>query len=365
MTQGFGRLVLIAAGLVLVGPRPAWVAEWDKIVQAARREGVVSVIGPQGNETREALSVGFQKKYPGIRVEVNTMAGNQIAPRMLTEIRARKYTTDVVVTGTTTAIESLLPANSIVPLQPFLVGPNSGDPSVWRGKKYNFSDSTGQYNLVFSAYAKAPFIYNPNLVKVAEIKSWKDLLDPKWKGKMAMRDPTGAGGGLGNATLWYTNSELGKDFIQKFFAQQEVIISRDDRQMLDFVAQGKYHLAIGPSDVLTNELIGRGLPLKHAHSLSLKEGTYITAGNGSFVVPRDVPHPNAARLYLDYLMSKEGQLEWSKAAGFASLRRDVPRDHVLELLIPREDVDYPELSSERYVKMRDEVVAFIRPLLRR
>jgi ABC-type Fe3+ transport system substrate-binding protein len=112
-------------------------------------------------------------------------------------------------------------------------------------------------------------------------------------------------------------------------------------------------------------MIGRGLPLKHMHSTALREGTYITAGNGSLVVVRAAPHPNAARVYLDYLLSREGQLEWSKAAGFASLRRDVPRDHVLELLVPRDEVDYPELSSERYVKMRDEVVAFIRPLLRR
>jgi len=365
MRRGFGRLILTAAVFVGIGSGPSWAAEWDKVLEAAKREGKVAVIGPQGTETNDALSLGFQKKYPGIRVDVNSMAGNQIAPKLLNELRAAKYTTDLIVTGTTTAIESLLPANAVAPLPPYLVGPNSRDPSVWRGKKFNFADGAGQYNLVMSAYIKAPFIYNPKLVDPREIKSWKDLLNPKWKGKIVLRDPLSAGGGLASATFWYTHKALGKDFVQKLFAQQDIVIGRDDRQILDFVAQGKYPIAIGPSDVLTNELIGRGLSLKHLDSGALQEGTYMTAGNGSIVAVRDAPHPNALKVYLDYLFSKEGQLEWSKAAGFASLRRDVPHDHVLDLLVPKEGVDYPDMSTELYVKLRMELVVFIKPLLRR
>lgn len=365
MRRGLRSLIWTAGVLVFLSARVAWPAEWEQALEAGKREGRVVVIGPQGTETRDALSVGFQKKYPAIQVEVNGMAGNQIAPKLLNELRARKYTTDVVVTGTTTAIVSLLPGNAITPLQPFLLGPNSSDPSVWRGGKRNFSDRGGQYNLIMSAYIKAPFIYNPKLVNVAEFKSWKDLLNPKWKGKIVLRDPTSAGGGLGTATFWYTNKSLGRDFIHRLLSQQELVVARDDRQMLDFVAQGKYPLTIGPSDVLTNELIGRGLPLKHLDSAALQEGAYMTAGNGSVVVVQNAPHPNALKVYLDYLFSKEGQLEWSKAAGFASLRRDVPRDHVLQLLVPKEGVEYSDMSSEPYVKLRDEVVAFIRPLLRR
>jgi hypothetical protein len=112
-------------------------------------------------------------------------------------------------------------------------------------------------------------------------------------------------------------------------------------------------------------LIGRGLSLKHLDSAALQEVTYMTAGNGSVVAVRDAPHPNALKVYIDYLFSREGQLEWSKAAGFASLRRDVPRDHVLDILVPKEGVDYPDMSTEQYVKLRMELVNFIKPLLRR
>ncbi len=365
MRRGLGRLILAAGVFVWIGGGSSWAAEWDNVLEAAKKERSVSVIGPQGNETRDALTIGFQKKYPGIQVEVNSMAGNQIAPKLLNELAAGRNTTDLVVTGTTTAIESLLPANALAPVPPFLVGPNSRDPSQWRGGKFNFADGAGQYNFIMSAYVKAPFIYNPTLVDVREIKSWKDLLNPKWKGKIVLRDPFSAGGGLASATFWYTHKALGKEYIQKLFAQQDIIIARDDRQMLDFVAQGKYPIAVGPSDVLTNELIGRGLSLKHLDSAHLQEGTYMTAGNGSIVVVRNTPHPNALKLYIDYLLSRDGQLEWSKAAGFASLRRGVPNDHVLDILVPKEGADYPDMSSEKYVKLRMELVDFLKPILKR
>jgi iron(III) transport system substrate-binding protein len=145
--------------------------------------------------------------------------------------------------------------------------------------------------------------------------------------------------------------------------QQSVVITRDDRQILDFVARGKYPLAIGPGDVQTNELINKGLPLRFMRPDSLAEGTYMTSGNGSFTVVRAGPNPNATKVYIDYLLSREGQLEWSKASGFASLRRDVPRDHVPDVWLPRDGVEYAQLSSEPYVKLREEVAAFLKPLM--
>jgi iron(III) transport system substrate-binding protein len=337
---------------------------WEQIVTAAKKEGAVTVIGPQGNETRDALTQGFQKKYPEIKVELTSMAGNQIGPKLLNELAAGRFTNDVVITGSTTALETLVPGKAAAPIKTALVGPNTRDAGKWRGGKLKFSDEAQTYNLVFSSYVKAPFIYNSTLVSANDFKSWKDLLDPKWHGKFALKDPASAGGGLGNSTLWYTHEGLGKDFMRKLFTQKDVVMPRDDRQLLDFAARGKYPIAIGPSDVLTNEFIARGLPLKHLHPETLKEGTYITAGNGTLVVLRNAPHPNALRVYVDYLLSPEGQLEWSKAARFASLRRDVPKDHVQEILVPKEGMPYPDISTEKYVRLREEIVEFIKTIMR-
>jgi len=353
-----------ALGALLVWTPARADTEWDKIVAAAKKEGMVSVIGPQGTETKDALMQGFSRKYPEIRVEFNGMSGSAVTAKVLTEQGARKFLADMAVTGTTTGITGLMPGGGVDPIRAYLVGPNSGDPSVWIGKNYNFADDTGKYVVIMSAYVKAPFIYNTKEVSADEIDSWNDLLDPKWKNRIALRDPTRPGGGLGNATLWYITPSLGKEFIRKLF-DQDPILSGNDRQILDFVAKGKAPIGIGPSDVLTNELIGRGLPLKHFDPVRIKEGTYITAGNGAVVVLRNPPHPNALKVYLDYLFSAEGQLEWSKGAGFASMRRDVPHDHVLDLLVPKEGMTHPQLSEEKYVTLRDEVVGFLRTLMRR
>jgi iron(III) transport system substrate-binding protein len=358
-------IAIVVGSLAPAVARAQSAQSWEQTLAAAKKEGVVTVIGPQGSETRDALTLAFQKKYPDIRVELQSMAGNQIGPKLLNELAAGRNSTDVLITGTTTALETLLPAKALVAVKPWLSGPNTQDPSKWRGGKLTFSDEAQNYNLVFSAYVKAPFIYNSNLVSGADFKSWKDLLEPKWQGKIALKDPIGAGGGLGNATLWYSHEGLGKDFMRKVFALKDLVMPRDDRQMLDFAARGKYPIAIGPSDVLTNEFIARGLPLRHLKPETLKEGTYITAGNGSLAIPRSAPHPNALRVYVDFLLSPEGQLEWSKAARFASLRRDVPKDHVQDILVPKEGMSYPDISTEKYVRLREEIVEFIKTIMPR
>ena len=359
-------LIAVSLGSLVSAAAMAQSAQsWEQILAAAKKEGTVSVIGPQGSETRDALTLAFQKKYPDIRVELQSMAGTQIGPKLLNELAAGRNSTDLLITGTTTALETLLPAKALVAVKPWLSGPNTQDPSKWRGGKLTFSDEAQSYNLVFSAYVKAPFIYNSQLISGADFKSWKDLLEPKWQGKIALKDPVGAGGGLGNSTLWYSHEGLGKDFMRKMFAVKDLVMPRDDRQMLDFAARGKYPIAIGPSDVLTNEFIARGLPLKHLRPETLKEGTYITAGNGSLAIPRSAPHPNALRVYLDFFLSPEGQLEWSKAAGFASLRRDVPKDHVQDILVPKDGMPYPDISNEKYVRLREEIVEFIKTIMPR
>jgi iron(III) transport system substrate-binding protein len=342
----------------------AWQSEWNDIVETAKREGSVVVVGPQGNETREALTVGFQKKYPAIKVEHSSTAGAQLPPKLLAEQKAERYNVDLLVQGTTTVITGLMPVKAVIPIQPYLGGPNSRDSSAWFNKRFSFADEAAQYNLVMSVYILPPYVFNPTLVDAKEINAWNDLLAPRWKGKLVMRDPRLAGGGLAIATLWYANPKLGKEFIEKIFTAQELALSRDDRQLLDFVGQGKYPIAIGPSEVLAKEWIGKGLPVRQMNPEALQEGALTTAGNGALSIPKNPPHPNALKVYLDYLLSKEGQTEWSKAIGFASLRQDVPRDHLAKFLIPKEGVQYLESHLERYVNLRTEVSTFVSTIVR-
>ena len=247
------------------------------------------------------------------------------------------------------------------PMTPYLTGPSVRDPSVWRGGKLDFADGAGQYTLVFSDYVKPPFLYNPNLVSPTDFTSYRDLLDPKWKGKIVMRDPRLSGGGLAAITFMYATESLGKDYLRQLFTQ-DVVISNDDRQIIDWVARGQYPIAIGVSDTLANEFIERGLSVRHMDTARMREGSYI-AGNGAVSVVRNAPHPNAVAVYLDYLLSRDGQLAWSKAAGTASHRRDVPTDNVPEVMVPKEGVTYQVDHAEQYVKMRGEVLEFLRTVM--
>ncbi len=340
-------------------------AEWATVVAAAKREGKVVIIGPEGNETRNALVDGFQRKYPEIQVEHSGLPPAQMPPKLLAEQKAKLYSVDLLVQGSGPVINGLLSVKAIIPIKPFLVGPNIADASVWLNKKFSFADEAGQYNLVMSVYIMPPFIYNTTMVSAKEITAWKDLLAPKWKGKLAVLDPRLAGGGLANATFWYASPKLGKEFIQKLFSSQEIAVSRDSRQLLDFVGQRKYAISIGPSEVMAKEWIAKGVPLRQFNPEALQEGAVTTAGNGALAVPLNPPHPNALKVYIDYLLSKQGQTEWSKAIGFASLRQDVPRDHVEEHLIPKEGVQYFDSHLERYLNLRAEVVNFLNTVIGR
>ena len=158
---------------------------------------------------------------------------------------------------------------------------------------------------------------------------------------------------------------LGKSFIKQLFTTQDIFMSNEERQIVDFVARGRYPIAIGPSGTLTFQLKAQGLPVELFGSAGLQEGGFVTASNGTISVVKNTPHSSAAKLYLNYLLSNEGQVTWSKASGLASLRRDVPRDHIPEILLPQEGISYQETYREKYVLMRREIVDFINTALQR
>ncbi len=358
--------------LAAAAPAPAASdTDWSKTVAAAKKEGKVVIIGPTGADVRDAHTIGFQKKYPDIQVDFSGMSGSQVAPKLLAELKANQFLTDIVVAGTTTALLSLVPAKAVVPLQPYLATPETRDTSKWKDGKLHFSDSTGKYNMFFGSRVQIAFIYNteltPPAIMKAKIKTWKDLLNPEWKGKIAMLDPRQAGTGLDLSTYWYTNEKLGlgKDFMRKLFTTQDIFFSKQEQQILDFVARGRYLIAIGPSGTSAFQLISKGLPLALFGSGALQGGGYVTASNATISVVRNAPHQNAIKVFLNYLLSQEGQTTWSKASGLASLRTDVAKDHIPEILVPEEGVKYQENQLEKYQMMRDEIVDFINTVIGR
>lgn len=345
--------------------KPSWQEEWERLQAAAKKEGRVVVWGPPGAEARQALTSGFQKAFPAIEVEYTGASGSKVAPRLLAERKAGQYLVDIHIGGTTTMLESLLPAGALDPIRPALIRPDAIDPNKWWQGRLDFSDQAAKYNLVFSTNVKTPAAINPRIVKKESLRSYWDLIGAKWQGRIGMRDPMTAGPGLATATFWYAQPSLGKEFIRNFFMQQKITLSRDDRQLLEWVARGDYLVAVAPSELHATGLKSKGLPIELVRAEQLKESSYLTAGFGSVVLVNQAPHPNAARLYLNWLLSREGQTEWSRVSGYVSRRLDVPRDHLDPALIPQEGVTYQPNYKEEYVRLREEILALLEGILNR
>jgi iron(III) transport system substrate-binding protein len=339
-------------------------AEWEQVVAAAKREGKISIRGGAGTAVRDSLTEGFSRKYPEIEVDYIGGEANQIAPRLLQEQAAGLYVVDLLVSGSTSVLGNYVPAGIVVPIRPFLVGPNSSDESQWLGGRFPFADDAAIYNLVGLAYVKAPFIFNPTLVSEDGFSSYRDLLDPKWRGKISMLQPGVSGPAVTQATFWYLTPTLGKEFITELFTNQNLTFSQNSDQLVDWAARGQYPISIAPGDLQVENAMDKGLPIKYMPGPAMREGTYLTSGNSTLAVLRGHPHPNALKVYLDWLLSRDGLWEWSKGSGSVSLRRDVPNDHVLDFKVPKEGVQYPASHSETYVRMAPEVGEFLRSLIR-
>jgi iron(III) transport system substrate-binding protein len=358
-------LFFLSFGVALAQPsRSGWQSEWEQVLTAARKEARVVVMGPPGADARQALTTAFQKSFPGIEVEYNGAPGAKTAPRILAERNAGQYLVDIHVGGTTTMLESLLPSGVLDPIRPTLILPDVVDPNKWWQGRLDFSDREGRYNLVFSTNVKTPIAINPQNVKKETLRSYWDFLDPKWQGKIVMRDPTGAGPGLATATFWYADPRLGKEFMRKFFAAK-VVLSHDDRQMLEWLARGQYLIVVAPSELHATGLKAKGLPVDLVRAEQFKESSYLTAGFGSVALINRAPHPNAARMYLNWLLTKDAQTDWSKSSGYLSRRLDVARDHIEPALVPQDGTSYQPNYKEDYVRLREEVTTFLDSVLKK
>ncbi|HEV8724742.1 MAG TPA: extracellular solute-binding protein [Candidatus Binatia bacterium] len=314
---------MITVCLLAVGER-SFAQEWDKVLAAAKKEGKVAVIGPVGADRRDVLVEPFQKKY-GITVEYFADRGSGIGPRLSAERAAGQYLWDVAITGTTTGLLVLLPPGMLDPLEPALLLPDVKDPRNWRGGALEFSDA-GKRFLVMTPSQRGTLFVNPKVTKPQEIKSYKDLLNPKWRKKIVMDDPTRAGPGQATFTFFYLHPELGPNFIRAL-AKQEPAILRDYTQEIDGIAREKYSVLIGVSDIVAEERMKDGLPIAILDPRQIKEGSDISPGSGGLGFFNRAPHQNAAKVYINWLLSKEGQEGFAKVNGYISARLDVPTDH--------------------------------------
>jgi iron(III) transport system substrate-binding protein len=208
--------------------------------------------------------------------------------------------------------------------------------------------------------------YNTNLVNPDEIKSLWDLLDPKWKGKIVSRDPAAAGTG-GNTAYFYFTPSLGKDFLLRLFTEQDVTIQDDARTAAEWLALGKYSIYMLASGSDVHDEAAQGLPVKDMYG-PFKEGGRITAGGASSIsLINKAAHPNAAKLFINWWLSKDGQVVAQKTNPLdQSLRMDIPNDDVTPEARRDPTIEYSFLDAQpEVVANEDQMLAFMKQVLGR
>jgi iron(III) transport system substrate-binding protein len=309
--------ILFAGGNLLAAesrvPSPQ---EWDKTLQAASKEGKVVAGIPASAELRKSIDEAFKARFPAIELELTTSRGPTNASKIASEHAAGMRYFDLLISGTSTPF-TLLNAGILEPVEPLLVLSEIKDPKRWFGG-HIWLDNSKRFIYSFQAYQSQNLWYNSTLMKADEIRSYDDLLHPKWKGKIGLLDPRTAGGGT--ATWAFFLKIKGEEFLKKL-AAQEIFLSRDQRQLGDSLAKGKVNLTIGLTYYSLAPFLKAGLPIKPLPEP--REGTFTSCGSGALSVVRNSPHPNATRVFVNWLLSKDGQDLYSKAMGQATRRLDV------------------------------------------
>jgi ABC-type Fe3+ transport system substrate-binding protein len=257
----------------------------------------------------------------------------------MAERRAGKNLTDLYLGSSGSPLDVLYPAKALEAIPNFMILPEVKDASKWFRKRHHYADPEHKYILVFEGVVRSDMAYNTTLVDAKEFASYWDLVKPKWKGKIAAMDPKLPGFPSGLLQFSYYHPDLGSKFLRQLFGDMDITLSRDARQLVDWLAVGKFAIALAPSASEVQAGIKQGLPLGRFEPRAFKEGIYMRATQGSLSILSQLPHPNAAKVFINWLLSREGQTQYQKhflrIDPVFSLREDIPADPSVEPYRPR------------------------------
>jgi iron(III) transport system substrate-binding protein len=334
-------------------PGGDWEKRWWRTIQVAREEG--RLVYHSGNSS-EPYFREFHKKFPEIKVtQILTRGGAQAEQRIMAERRAGVHVADIVHLGAGSG-SRLAAASALDPLGPYMILPEVLDQSKWFEGRHYFADKEGKYLFKYASNPGADISYNTQLVDPDSIKSYWDILDARWKGKIVTYDPGARGSRL--FSYFYYNPEVGPRYLRRLFGEMELTASRDRRQITDWLANGKFAIALrtAPDASTLNDARAKGLPVNWFPPSHFKEAVAISGGPAHVAVVNKAPHPHAATLFINWFLSREGQLIVQNIAakqgdGVDSLRIDIPKDMIPPAYRRGEktkffDMDAPEHAND-------------------
>ena len=328
-------------------------AQWNALVDAAKKEGKVVILAPPDTHVRQALPAAFKARY-GITVDYLGGRSSESAIKLRAEREAGVNTVDIALSGIQTMATIFYREKMLAPLRPELIDPDVVDPTKWKTGKLWFIDPEDKYVLRLVSTVGASFYVNTQFVKPTDFHMARDLLDPKWKGKISFHDPTVPGNGSNEAARYYV--QYGQDFVKHLFIDQQPGIARDRRQITDWLARGRYPISIGAERDEAERLQKDGLPIAPVYSLADMPGT-LSGGVGEVALMEHAPHPNAARLFANWIASKQGLEVFVRSREESPNRNDIDEASFLPPeIIPKPGVDYFDSFGWEFTVSTKEMV---------
>jgi iron(III) transport system substrate-binding protein len=315
----------------------------NALIAAAKIEGGLVLDGPPNDKARQGLLNGFQAAY-GIPISYVDSGSSSSSARIRAERAAGKYVLDIFLSGADAACLTFLPSGWLDRVEPVLIAPDVLDHRKWKDGHLWYEDDAHTILHVLSTVAPGLAI-NTKYVKRGDVSTWKALLDPKWQGKIIAKDPLTYGAGSQLPSYFYLT--FGPDYVKKLYGSQQPVLSRNGRQAMQWLADGSYPILLGPDTAEMISFRGLGYPIEAV--LPADGPGMLNCGWGLLCLMNKAPHPNAAKLFVNWFAGRAGQESFANATQSVSLRTDVKYDGVPDFLFPQKGVSYMDTSDWKFV----------------
>jgi iron(III) transport system substrate-binding protein len=251
----------------------------------------------------------FTRTYPEIKLNHTNLEPVEFSPRIIQERRAGVYSWDVALMPTSTALQVLRPAGVWDPVRPAIIASAARLDANWRdGFEAGFLDRDKQLAYAFTLVRAVGVFVNVDHVKDGELRSVTDLLAPKWKRRIAISDPRTIGSSFWPLTA--ARLKLGDEIMEQLLVDQQPVLSRDRNQLTEFMVRGRFPIGIGLNALALRDFQAYGIG-KNIKTVLLAELDYQSSGGAVWLLNRP-PHPNGAKVFINWLLTRDAQAAWAR-----------------------------------------------------
>jgi ABC-type glycerol-3-phosphate transport system substrate-binding protein len=298
-------------------------AEWERTIEAANKEGSLVMFSQPNQAAREFIAKEWAKVFPKIDLSISAIPEAQFQARFRTERAAGKYLWDVAVAGSNTGY-FFAHEGTVVPVLDLILDPQTRRPEMWGGWDQAFVDVDGKNVFAMSGFVGSPWFNALNVPpdKVGRL-GLRLMLEPEYQGKIVWQDPSGPGAGRAYGPLLRTR--LGDDNLRKLVVDQKTVFVKDQHFVVEAIARGTAWIGIGPPvRSLIAPFTQAGIKTDVRPFGKGPDAAIISIGGSALYAFDKMPHPNATRLFVTWILSRDIQHGLAKATGQRSRREDVP-----------------------------------------